>query len=204
MVMGSQPWHWHGEWCCHSNIYNIIVVVITWKDASQHFSQSPHRATNCCRHACLGGQDAIMCKSCANHVQHIGRSSCAACPEPCGMKGQLTVMFDTVESAFMLALLYWLKWLTVLHVKEPVLAAVDYINPIWTDLPRSLSCVVCAVLKKPQPDGLTVTFSFQSLSCVVCAALKKPQPDWLTVTFSFRSPQWWMQFFYVYKRSKVH
>ena len=35
--------------------------------------------------------------------------------------------------------------------------------------------------------GLTC---FRSLSSVVCAVLKKPQPDWFTVTVSFQSQQW--------------
>ena len=73
----------------------------------------------------------------------------------------------------------------IVNCQESQTFAVAVLNPIWTHCLRSLSSVVCAVLKKPQPDWFTVTVSFQSFSFVVCAVLKNPQPDWFTVTVCF-------------------
>ena len=49
------------------------------------FLQSPHCAANCLQHV----RKVARAQPCANHVQHIQRSSRATCRVPRGTKGQL-------------------------------------------------------------------------------------------------------------------
>ena len=54
----------------------------------------------------------VRAQPCANHVQHIGNLSPAACRVPRGTKGQLAKLLDRAEIAFISASFHWLKPLT--------------------------------------------------------------------------------------------
>ena len=84
----------------------MIIIMIAFKSAIQDFLQSPHFAVNCLQHVRSSGQGAILCKSCVTHQVLITCNM--LCNVPCVHKDSSVSKFDRVETAFILALSYWL------------------------------------------------------------------------------------------------
>ena len=90
----------------NNNNNNNNNIIIAFKGAIRDFLQSPHRAANRLQHVRSSG----WAQSCANHVQHIERLSCAN-RVMCHMvpRDSSAIKFGRIKITFTLALYYWLN-----------------------------------------------------------------------------------------------